>query len=361
MDLDTVTIQAIEKPVVPVEFVTVEQWNFDGADTAEGVNGLIVSTFSNTPPNSVPSAGILRLETPGSSLGDGFDGLKAASIKKLVMEVDLADFLIGVGTTDGVPNNTGVDIMSHELITDAGQLKLELNAFGANGSFAPDMEQGLGSTDDLDVTLLTWAEQTNESPMILTCTWDFENLEMTLETSGAATSSTTVPATNLANIVNIWRYRTTSSTSLQYGSFQELNSVTIKTESYYEQGTYEYWLFTHYDVGSATNKTDNPDGDALNNLYEYGLGGNPGVADSGIEGTFQQAGSNMEYVHVQRNDDASLVYSLAITDDLVGGVWTNAGYTVTGTNTSYGVAGFDTVTNSIPIDDPAKFIRLIIE
>jgi hypothetical protein len=362
IDLDAVRIEYTTPPPPPPPLeVVVEQWNFDGADTAEGVNGLIVSTFSNTPPNSVPSPGILRLETPGSSLGDGFGGFKAASIKKLIMEVDLADFLIGVGTSNGVPNNTGVDVMRHELITDGGVLKLELNSFAANGQFAPDLEQGLGNINDLDVSLLSWAEQTNESPIILTAIWDFENLEMTLETSGAATSSTTVTATNLANIVNIWRYRTTSSTSLQYGSFQELNSVTIKTESYYEQGTYEYWLFTKYDVGTATNKTDNPDGDAWPNIYEYGLDGNPTVSNSVIQPVFQEAGSNMEYVHVQRNDDTNLVYYLEITDDLVSGIWTNAGYTVTGTNTSSGVAGFDEVINSIPIDDPAKFIRLIIE
>jgi hypothetical protein len=114
-------------------------------------------------------------------------------------------------------------------------------------------------------------------------------------------------------------------------------------------------------VGSATNKTDNPDGDAWPNIYEYGLGGDPTVTNSVIQPVFQQAGSNMEYVHVQRNDDTNLVYYLEITDDLVSGIWTNAGYTVTGTNTSSGIAGFDWVFNSIPIDDPAKFIRLIIE
>jgi hypothetical protein len=161
--------------------------------------------------------------------------------------------------------------------------------------------------------------------------------------------------------VNLWRYRTTSSTSLQYGSFQELNSVTIKYESYFEQGTYEFWL-SQYDVGTATNKTDNPDGDAMNNLYEYGLGGNPEVADNGIEGTFQLVGSNMEYVHVQRNNDTNLVYSLEITDDLVNGTWTNAGYTITGVNTNSGLADFDTVTNSIPADvKDNQFIKLIIE
>ncbi len=365
IDLDTVTIETmttVEEPPPAGETVLLEQWNFDGTNTAEGVNGLIVSTFSNTPPNSVPSPGILRLETPGSSLGDGFNGLKAANIKKLIMEVDLADFLIGVGTTDGVPNGTGADIMRHEIITDGGVLKLELNSFGGNGQFAPDMEQGTGSTDDLDVTLLSWAEQTNESPMILTCTWDFENLEMTLETSGSAVSSTTVPAANLANVVNIWRYRTTSSTSLQYGSFQELNGVTIKYVPVADPDSYEFWITQYPGVGTATNRTDNPDGDAWSNIYEYGLNGNPTVSNTVIQPVFQRAGSSMEYIHVQRNDDTNLVYSLEITDDLVYGIWTNLGYTVSGVNTNTGIANFDTVTNSVPTDvKDQQFIKLIIE
>jgi hypothetical protein len=279
------------------------------------------------------------------------------------MEVDLADFLIGVGTTDGVPNNTGVDVMRHELITDGGVLKLELNAFGANGKFSPDLEQGLGSTDGLDLNdVMDWATMTNESPIILTATWDFENLEMTLETSGTAASSTTVPATNLANIVNIWGYRTTSNTnSFQYGSFQELNSVTIKYLPVAVTDSYEFWITLYPGVGAETNRSDNPDNDAWPNIYEYGLNGNPTVSNSVIQPVLQQAGGNFEYIHVQRNNDSNLVYSLEITDDLVTGTWSSTGYTVTGVNTNSGIANFDTITNSIPIDDPEKFIRLIIE
>ena len=38
---------------------------------------------------------------------------------------------------------------------------------------------------------------------------------------------------------------------------------------------FEEWI-AGFGLGSATNATDNPDNDALNNLYEFGLGGDPG-------------------------------------------------------------------------------------
>jgi hypothetical protein len=160
--------------------------------------------------------------------------------------------------------------------------------------------------------------------------------------------------------VNLWRYRTTSTPSFQYGSFQELNSVTIKYVPVADPDSYEFWI-SKYDVGTDTNKTDNPDGDAWPNVYEYGLNGNPTVTNSVIQPVFQQAGGNFEYIHAQRNNDTNLVYSLEITDDLVTGIWSSTGYTVSGVNTNSGIANFDTVTNAIPIDDPEKFIRLIIE
>ena len=115
-----------------------------------------------------------------------------------------------------------------------------------------------------------------------------------------------------------------------------------------------------YGMGSNAGQTDDYDNDGLPNGYEYGLGGNPtnGVVDGEIP-TFGPAGGGLEYVHAQRSDDASLVYYLETTDDLVSPAWTNAGYTVVGTNVTGG--DFDYVINSIPTTDTNTFIRLIIE
>ena len=103
------------------------------------------------------------------------------------------------------------------------------------------------------------------------------------------------------------------------------------------------------------------DEDGWDNLTEYGLGGNPtnGFIDGNIP-AFSQAGSGMQYLHVQRNDDDNLTYYLELTDNLVFGTWTNTGYTVSGADTTLG-GNFDEVTNSIPMTNDQTFIRLMIK
>jgi len=101
------------------------------------------------------------------------------------------------------------------------------------------------------------------------------------------------------------------------------------------------------------------DGDGQINLYEYGLGGDPtNGLDRGTEPVFAIDGGTLEYVHVARTDDATLDYHLELTPELVISSWTNNGYSVTGTN-DLGT-GFAEITNTVPTDLDAKFIRLII-
>ena len=130
------------------------------------------------------------------------------------------------------------------------------------------------------------------------------------------------------------------------------------------QGYYNAWLEGYPGIGSATNWNDNPDGDNLENLAEYALGGDPLVPDTGNPSTFRMletSGSNvLEYVYAKRNDaeQRGLAYSLGSTPDLVSGAWSNANAEVVGTGVLD--AEFDTVTNRIPADGEAGFIRLEI-
>lgn len=105
------------------------------------------------------------------------------------------------------------------------------------------------------------------------------------------------------------------------------------------QSLYADWLTNYPGLGTETNLTDNPDGDELNNLYEYASGGNPDdVEDVGIESTYQtvvSGGTNyIEYTYAIRNDAdiRGLGYHLETTIDLVEPAWTNDNYTVVGTN-----------------------------
>ncbi len=122
---------------------------------------------------------------------------------------------------------------------------------------------------------------------------------------------------------------------------------------------YAAWAsFWGVDIGSETNDYD---GDGLLNVYEYGLGGDPtNAADRGISPVYAADGGTFSYIHPQRSDaNSGITYHLELNTDLVAGVWTNAGYTVDGTNI---VAGdFDYVTNTTTTVEAEKFIRLIIE
>jgi hypothetical protein len=126
--------------------------------------------------------------------------------------------------------------------------------------------------------------------------------------------------------------------------------------------SYEEWI-AGFDVGTETNKTDNPDNDALNNLYELGLGGDPSDGeDIGHVPTYETDAGFFEYVHAQRSDaDAlGLNYYLDWSDNLVTTPWTNDNYEVVGTNVT-GEA-FDYVTNRVSTETlPVQFLKLIIE
>ena len=131
--------------------------------------------------------------------------------------------------------------------------------------------------------------------------------------------------------------------------------------------TYDSWLLDFLSwLGSETNKTDNKDGDVSNNLAEYALGGNPtNSMDTGILPTYEMiptGGSDyIEYIHVQRKNADDLQYRVEATTNLVSGIWTNTTVQITGTNTTYGVADFDAVTNRVPAEPKQQFIRLKVQ
>jgi len=128
---------------------------------------------------------------------------------------------------------------------------------------------------------------------------------------------------------------------------------------------YADWLSVYPGIGTATNLTDNPDGDVLDNLAEYALNGNPDDdTDTGIAPELSTEADWFYYVHAQRDDaaDRGLIYRVLNDTDLVFGVFTNTDAEVVGTNTSYGVSGFETVTNRVPTDVLGEqFLKLEVE
>lgn len=128
------------------------------------------------------------------------------------------------------------------------------------------------------------------------------------------------------------------------------------------QSTYATWA-NFYDLEGGPSDDDDQDG--LSNIYEYGVAGNP--ADALDQGTLPEfsvlkteGGNILRYIYPQRSGSSDeLTYSIELNTDLVSGTWTNAGYSVTGTNVTGGTLDF--VTNTVDTVEGQKFIRLIIE
>ncbi|MDF7823556.1 hypothetical protein P4B35_05985 [Pontiellaceae bacterium B12227] len=127
----------------------------------------------------------------------------------------------------------------------------------------------------------------------------------------------------------------------------------------------EYFGFAD-DAADGANSA-NPDGDSANNLWEYGLGGNPtNAADIGYvatAGTLDEDGTNfMEYVYARRiGSEAELDYNLEAASNLVSNDWNTAEYTELPMAGSLD-AEFEAVTNRIDTTGKTnEFIRLKIE
>ena len=147
----------------------------------------------------------------------------------------------------------------------------------------------------------------------------------------------------------------------------KIDNVRITSNLELGSSYFQWAVDSGLDIGINDDPTDNPDGDGLNNLYEYGLGGDPtNGADQGIPPAYAVAmdgGTNwFTYVYPKRSSaESGIAYHLETDTDLVlAPGWTNGNYEVLGTWVTGGE--FNYVTNRVSTDGEAKqFIQLIIE
>ena len=126
------------------------------------------------------------------------------------------------------------------------------------------------------------------------------------------------------------------------------------------------WSASHGLSGSDATASADPDGDRLDNLGEYGLGGDPtNPVDQGIPPVYTLHSAEgtgwITYVYPKRSNlDSGLSYCLEICTNLSSGVWIDSGYSVVGTGTINDE--FDAITNQIPTEpERKKYVRLVIE
>ncbi|WP_168442548.1 CBM96 family carbohydrate-binding protein [Pontiella desulfatans] len=128
---------------------------------------------------------------------------------------------------------------------------------------------------------------------------------------------------------------------------------------------YDTWSDEFGLVGAETNYFAQTDTDGMNQLLEYGLGGNPTNDDADAvmpaSSMIEIGGTNwMEYVYRRRTDADSrgLAYWLERSTNLVSNIWNTNGYMEVGTGSLE--PGFESVTNRVQADDGEQYIRLRI-
>lgn len=152
--------------------------------------------------------------------------------------------------------------------------------------------------------------------------------------------------------------------NLENGS--QFNQSAIWVEQLSAAALYDTWTAEYKLGGNSAMLTADPDLDGLDNLSEYGLGGNPtNAAEGGILPTTDLLfeGRIFEYVYRRRSDAAArgLGYDLETTTNLVEvSGWATNGIYVAGISAR--VDGFESVTNHVSTTNfPALYLRLRIK
>lgn len=265
-------------------------------------------------------------------------------------------FALKEGVSNGDDN---MRVVLNRATTNAPMFNLGFNensggfSFTNNDSFA-DSELGFGVGDDLSdelkMSLIVYpgTETNNWSASVvlsnLTTGVEVDRLSVPAGSFTISESWNSAPAL-YGNISSGWLEADTLTSNRQVESFY------VSTGSF--ASAYQAWAVAN-SVGAMS---EDPDGDGVDNLGEYGLGGDPkNPADKGISST-EVVGNILNFMHVTLSDPESGVsYLVETTDDLVDGTWvTNGITTVPGT---YADPNFDSSTNSISMDGTEGFLRV---
>jgi len=150
-------------------------------------------------------------------------------------------------------------------------------------------------------------------------------------------------------------------------SYLDVDTVSLYEKYSAPAKIYMQWADDYEMVGNGTAAmyTD-PDGDGLNNLAEYGIGGNPtNRAERGhvpVGSIVKDSGSWLEYIHYEHADktERGLSYSAQHSANLLSNVWASTEAVLVGAGALD--AEFNAVTNRIATESKeSQFIRLRVE
>lgn len=144
------------------------------------------------------------------------------------------------------------------------------------------------------------------------------------------------------------------------GANDWLDNSTVIVQNFlpFSTSLFFQWMNGFGIIGNNALKSADADGDGRNNFQEYTFGGNPAVADSGHLQGAVNAGSQVGWSYVRRNNDPSIIYSFESSENL--STWIAATPASTGTTAVAGASNFSRLTLQFnrPVPTPAKwFLR----
>ncbi len=326
---------------------------FQGTDAfiaTDGIGSLVVSPVTES---------VTRKHFMGTTFTEGLNRLEFA----------LDDWNLDA-TTDGssvkfaLVDDTGTNQVQFGIDVNTNNATVRFRAAANNGG---DAGQGLYDYGYVASTGVVLRIDVNLEAGNYSASWKYDNGDEFIGVVGAG---------SLGQLANIAELRlAVADTGWDAADFVNVDYLVFSTTSdeapWTPDSRYAAWLDAYPGLGASTNLTDNPDGDLLDNLSEYALGGDPTDGnDVGNKSTFQaleDGGANyLEYVYAERTDNATanrgLTYFLETTTDLIIVPWANAGYVELGTGIEVFAPGFDAVTNRVSTDVESKrFIRLQVE
>ncbi|MBI9021031.1 MAG: heparin lyase I family protein [Verrucomicrobia bacterium] len=195
------------------------------------------------------------------------------------------------------------------------------------------------------------------------------NTVWSMNDSGNGTDTDASPDNLQQETIDLSAYGTVTqirfrqSTNTREGDYLYVDDVELTSED----DLFLIWAAEYGLSGTDADMLSDPDGDRLNNLMEYALGGSPtNSADSAavfpnLGKSSDQSFQGLEYVYRRRIDAAALglSYWVELTPELIGASWSTNGYEETGSAAIND--DFEMVTNRIPTEAASGFIRLTVE
>ena len=138
---------------------------------------------------------------------------------------------------------------------------------------------------------------------------------MILNFETGSLASFTIVSDGVATAVGAWETKIAAGTVKiggvvvkDLGQFVISDAGALGTTIKLDDGSYSSWI-GGYGVSDPAMDAD-PDGDGMNNLMEYALGGNPTHNDAvAVLPVFQTLGNDFFHVHNERTDDSNLTYT----------------------------------------------------